>query len=166
MSGMNWRPWGTDGRDGGPGCENHLWLMRTGNCWHEALHWTTGRGFRWPQLWGGEEKSCPSTRIQTGPYVERPSFLSLPVATFALYYRWGFRAQGTEGGTEASPLEEGTGKEALECSRLRQPGLRHGAGQQHPRTMGLEHGAGMGTPLASSPTAVVPASNFREWSLQ
>lgn len=163
---MNGRPWGTDGRDGGPGSENHLWLMRTGNCWHEALHWTMGGGFRWPQLWGWEEKPCPSMGIQAGPCVEGPSFLSPPVATFALYYRWGFRAQGTEGGAEASRLEEGAGKEALECSRLRKPGLRHRAGQHYPCAMGLEHGAGMGMPSASYPTAVGPASNLLKWNLQ
>lgn len=28
-----------------------LWLMRTGNCWHETPHWTMGKGSRWPQLW-------------------------------------------------------------------------------------------------------------------
>lgn len=35
-----------------------LWLIRTGNCWHETPHWTMGRGSRWPQLWEQEEKSC------------------------------------------------------------------------------------------------------------
>lgn len=32
------------------------------------------------------------------------SLISPPGAIFALSYRWGFRAQGTEGGQEASQL--------------------------------------------------------------
>lgn len=76
--------------------------------------------------------------IQTQLGVEGPSLLSIR-GHCSQYYGWGFRAQGTKGGPEASQWEkEGAGKEALECSQLRQPGLRHRAGKQNPRTVRLE----------------------------
>ena len=57
--------------------------------------------------------------IQTRLGVEGPSLLSIR-GHCSQYYGWGFRAQGTEGGPEASQWDkEGAGKEALECSRLR-----------------------------------------------
>lgn len=34
-----------------------LWLMRTGNCWLEALHWTMGRGSWWATAWGTGRKT-------------------------------------------------------------------------------------------------------------
>lgn len=81
-----------------------LWLMRTGNCWHETPHWTMGRSSRWPQFWE-QEGSRP------GPGLKGLSLLSPPGATFALSHRWGFRAQGTEGGPEASLLGGRVGRE-------------------------------------------------------
>lgn len=72
--------------------------------------------------------------IQTRLGVKGPSLLSIR-GHCSQFHGWGFRAQGTEGGPEASQWEkEGAGKEALECSRLRQPGLRHRAGNQNPHT--------------------------------
>ena len=60
----------------------------------------------------------------------------------------------------------GERKEALECPGLRQPGLRHRAGKQHPHTMRLEYGAGLGLPSArTSPVAMVTASNLSKQSL-
>lgn len=162
LSWMNWRPWGTDGRDGGPGNENHLWPMRTGNCWHEALHWTTGglsSGDGKKNL-AGERESRQGPTLKGLPFSlhQRPPLLCTTGG-----------ASGLKAQREAhkpSRWGRGAGKEALECFQLRQPGLRHRAGQQYPRAMGLEHGAGMGMPLASYPMAVIPASNLRKWSLQ
>lgn len=100
---------------------------------------------------GNRKKNLAGAReSRHGPGFKGLSLLFPPGATFALYYRWGFRAQGTEGGPEASPWEEeGAGKEALENSQFRQSGLRHRAGRQHPCAMGLECGPRMGSPLAS-----------------
>lgn len=81
-----------------------LWLMRTGNCWHETPHWTMGRGSRWPPSWEQEES-------RPGRGLKGLSLLSPPGATFALYHSGGFRAQGTEGGPEASPLGGRVGRE-------------------------------------------------------
>lgn len=72
-----------------------LWLMRTGNCWLEALHWTMGRGSWWATAWGTGRKTL--ILVGTGN-PDSLSLISPPGATFALYYRWGFRAQGTERG--------------------------------------------------------------------
>lgn len=47
LGGMNWRQMaGTKGQ----AVRTILWLMRTGNCWHEAPYCTMSRGSRWPQL--------------------------------------------------------------------------------------------------------------------
>lgn len=44
---MNWRQMaGTKGQ----AVRTILWLMRTGNCWHEAPYCTMSRGSMWPQL--------------------------------------------------------------------------------------------------------------------
>ena len=41
---MSWRPEGQAAGMEGQAVRTILWLMRTGNCWLEAPHWTLGRG--------------------------------------------------------------------------------------------------------------------------
>lgn len=45
-------------------------------------------------------KTSERRESKHSPGVEGLSLLSPPEATSALYYRWGFRAQGTEGSPE------------------------------------------------------------------
>lgn len=97
---------------------------------------------------GAGRKTFPGTGIQTWPRVEGP-FPSLSTR--------GHLCSILQVGLQGPRHKGGEWKKAPECPQLRQPGLRHRAGQQHPCAMGLECVAGMGLSLASYPMAIVPA---------
>lgn len=132
-----------------------LWLLRTGNCWPEAPHWTMGKGAHsGPQLWGqvenpmdtsGNGESRPSPRAE-GPF---PYLYQGPPLLYTTGGASGPKAL-SERETQRSPTwEEGAEKEALACPQLRQPGMRYRVGQQHPCAMGLEYRARMVFSFAS-----------------
>lgn len=111
-------------------------MRRTGNCW----------------FYGRTESCHTSGHGDVQRQAEGLSLRSPPGATFILHCRWGFRAQGTEGGPEATHWDVGgAGKEALECPQLKQPGLRGRAGPAAP----LPSGTGM---WGAGVTRILPAA--------
>lgn len=96
---------------------------------------------------GNRKKNLAGGRgIQSWPWVEEPF---PPLSTrghLCSVLQEGLQGPRHRGRPRVSLLEEWAGKEALECSWLRQPGLRHRAGQQHPCAMGLECGQGWAYP--------------------
>lgn len=97
-----------------------LWLMRTGCCWLEAPHWTVGRASQWASALDTGRKTLQTLVGMVNPdmaleFKGLSPFLQQEPHLLYLYYMWGFRAQGTEGGSGAFHWEEeGARKEVLE----------------------------------------------------
>lgn len=69
------------------------------------------------------EKPCQGLESRLGPELKGLSLLSPPEATFALYYKWGFRAQGTK---------EGNGRKHLSVPSLGSQGSDTGQDNSTP----------------------------------